>query len=139
MYFPGPSDSITALDAASGDVLWVHKRELPKDMGEVPHLSRHKPQSGDLRQSDHRPRIGRPYLRGGREDREAGLGHHDPRLQEGRQAEFSGPIIADGLAITGRSCEPEGGPDACVITAHDAKTGKEVWRTSTIARGRRSQ
>ena len=24
------------------------------------------------------------------------------------------------LAITGRSCEPEGGPAACVITAHDA-------------------
>ncbi len=47
----------------------------------------------------------------------------------------SGPIIAEGLAITGRSCEPEGGPDACVITAHDARTGKEVWRTSTIARG----
>ena len=23
----------------------------------------------------------------------------------------SGPIIADGLAITDRSCEPEGGPD----------------------------
>src|SRR5690606_27814890 len=47
----------------------------------------------------------------------------------------SGPIIAEGLAITGRSCEPEGGPDACVITAHDARTGKEVWRTSIIARG----
>src|SRR5690606_6985341 len=47
----------------------------------------------------------------------------------------SGPIIAEGLAITGRSCEPEGGPDACVITAHDARTGREVWRTSTIARG----
>ena len=26
MYFPGPSDRITALDAASGDVLWTHTR-----------------------------------------------------------------------------------------------------------------
>ena len=34
--------------------------------------------------------------------------------------------------ISGRSCEPEGGPEACVITAHDAKTGKELWRTRTI-------
>ena len=28
MYFPGPSDSITALDAASGNVLWQHKRDV---------------------------------------------------------------------------------------------------------------
>jgi alcohol dehydrogenase (cytochrome c) len=34
--------------------------------------------------------------------------------------------------IAGRGCEPEGGPDACVITAHDAETGKELWRTRTI-------
>ena len=35
----------------------------------------------------------------------------------------SGPIIANGKVISGRSCEPEGGPEACVITAFDAKTG----------------
>ena len=34
MYFPGPSDAITAMDAASGDVLWIHKRELPKDLSQ---------------------------------------------------------------------------------------------------------
>ena len=44
----------------------------------------------------------------------------------------SGPIVADGKVISGRSCEPEGGPDACVITAFDAKTGKELWRRRTI-------
>jgi len=44
----------------------------------------------------------------------------------------SGPIVADGKVISGRSCEPEGGPEACVITAFDAKTGKEVWRHRTI-------
>ena len=44
----------------------------------------------------------------------------------------SGPIIADGKIISGRGCEPEGGPDACIITAHDATTGEELWRTRTI-------
>ena len=34
--------------------------------------------------------------------------------------------------ITGRQCQPDAGNDACIITAHDAKTGKEVWRTRTI-------
>ena len=36
----------------------------------------------------------------------------------------SGPIIANGKVITGRQCEPDGRHDACVITAHDAKTGQ---------------
>ena len=44
----------------------------------------------------------------------------------------SGPIIVKGNVVSGRSCEPEGGPEACVITAHDAVTGKELWRKRTI-------
>ena len=48
--------------------------------------------------------------------------------------ETSGPLIANGKIISTRGCEPKGGPEACVITAHDAKTGKELWRTRTIPR-----
>ena len=44
----------------------------------------------------------------------------------------SGPIVANGKVISGRSCIPKGGPDACVITAHDAETGAELWRRRTI-------
>ncbi len=53
--------------------------------------------------------------------------------QKGAQ-QTSGPLIVKGKAISGRGCEPEGGPDACVIVAHDAKTGKELWRTRTMPR-----
>ena len=38
-----------------------------------------------------------------------------------------------------RGCEPKCGPEACVITAHDAKTGKELWRTRTIPEARRAR
>ena len=31
-----------------------------------------------------------------------------------------------------RSCRPHGGPEACVITAHDAETGAEVWRRRLV-------
>src|SRR5690606_4522625 len=34
MYFPGPGDNIQAIDAKSGEVLWQHRRELPKDLGD---------------------------------------------------------------------------------------------------------
>ena len=46
----------------------------------------------------------------------------------------TGPIIANGKVISGRSCMPAAGPDACVITAHDARTGEELWRRRTIPR-----
>ena len=44
----------------------------------------------------------------------------------------SGPIIADGKVISGRSCRPLGGPESCVIVAHDALTGEELWRRRTV-------
>jgi alcohol dehydrogenase (cytochrome c) len=46
----------------------------------------------------------------------------------------SGPIIANGKVITGRQCQPQATHESCVITAHDAATGKELWRTRTIPR-----
>ena len=46
----------------------------------------------------------------------------------------SGPIIADGKVITGRQCQPDATHDSCIITAHDAQTGAELWRTRTIPR-----
>jgi alcohol dehydrogenase (cytochrome c) len=45
-----------------------------------------------------------------------------------------GPIIAAGRVITGRQCQPRATHEACVITAHDAATGAELWRTRTIPR-----
>ena len=134
MYFPGPSDMITALDAASGDVLWTHKRALPKDMGQFltfPDTNRNLGIYGNLiiarGSDDHIYAV----------DALTGKLAWETKILDYKKGakQSSGPIIADGLAITGRSCEPEGGPDACIITAHDARTGKEVWRTSTIARG----
>ena len=134
MYFPAPGDVVDAIDAKSGDVLWEHRRKLPADIGKylpVYDTNRNLAIYGNLI-------IGNSaddYLyaldaKTGEQVWETKILPYDHGAKQS-----SGPIIADGLAITGRSCEPEGGPDACVITAHDAKTGKEIWRTSTIARG----
>jgi PQQ-dependent dehydrogenase (methanol/ethanol family) len=53
----------------------------------------------------------------------------DPRK---RAPTSGGPIIANGKVITGRQCQPDAGRDSCIVTAHDAKTGKELWRFHTI-------
>ncbi|OYX09453.1 MAG: hypothetical protein B7Z08_05130 [Sphingomonadales bacterium 32-68-7] len=134
LYFPGPSDAITAVDARSGEVLWRHARKLPDDLSQyltVPDTNRNLAIFQHLiiaRGSD-----GHIYA----VDARSGELAWETRIMDYKAGakQSSGPIIAEGLAITGRSCEPEGGPDACVITAHDALTGREVWRTSTIARG----
>ncbi|HSG35339.1 MAG TPA: PQQ-binding-like beta-propeller repeat protein, partial [Sphingomonadaceae bacterium] len=134
MYFPSPRDTIEAIDAKSGKRIWQYRRQLPDDLGDylpVWDTTRNVAIYGNL------------IIGNGADDYlyalDAASGElvwETKILDYTRGAkQSSGPIIAKGLAITGRSCETEGGPDACVITAHDAKTGREVWRTSTIARG----
>ena len=45
----------------------------------------------------------------------------------------AGPIIADGIVVSGiNGCELFT-EDGCFITGHDPDTGRELWRTSTLA------
>jgi alcohol dehydrogenase (cytochrome c) len=45
----------------------------------------------------------------------------------------SGPIIADGVVVSGINGCNKFKPEGCFITGHDPDTGRELWRTSTIA------
>lgn len=45
-----------------------------------------------------------------------------------------GPLVADGKVINGINGCQQFYEDSCFITAHDARTGQELWRTYTIAR-----
>ncbi|MCB2065291.1 MAG: PQQ-binding-like beta-propeller repeat protein [Erythrobacter sp.] len=134
MYFPGPADTIHAIDARSGQLIWRYQRHLPDDIGDylpVYDTTRNVAIYGHLI-------IGNSaddYLYA--LDARTGELVWETQIMDYRHGakQSSGPIIANGLAITGRSCEPEGGPDACVITAHNALTGEEVWRTPIIAQG----
>ncbi|HSG56392.1 MAG TPA: PQQ-binding-like beta-propeller repeat protein, partial [Paracoccaceae bacterium] len=134
IYFPGPADVIEAIDAASGQLIWQYRRTLPEDIGQylpVYDTNRNLAIYGQLvigQSADN-------FLYA--LDARTGELAWETRIDEYQTGAkiSSGPIIADGLAITGRSCEPEGGPDVCVIVAHDAVTGQERWRTSIIARG----
>ena len=46
----------------------------------------------------------------------------------------SGPIVVKGNVVAGMTGCQNYKNDVCFISAHDAETGEEVWRTSTIAR-----
>ena len=46
----------------------------------------------------------------------------------------SGPIVVRGKVIAGMTGCSRYKDDVCFISGHDAASGKELWRTSTIAR-----
>ncbi|MBN1239405.1 MAG: PQQ-binding-like beta-propeller repeat protein [Gammaproteobacteria bacterium] len=134
LYYPQPMDVTTAMDAATGETLWEHRRDLPEDVG------RYVP----FPQTNRNLAIyGRLIIDNGSDDyvyaidAETGELAWETRIFDYRThpaKQGSGPLVADGKLISGRNCMPEGGPDTCVITAHDAVTGEELWRRRTIPR-----
>jgi alcohol dehydrogenase (cytochrome c) len=131
MFFPNPSDFTQAFDATNGDVLWEHRRAQPEDAGEyfpVPNINRNLAIFGNYLFDN-----GTDNYAYAIDARTGELAWETQILDYRRGAQHtSGPIIADGKVVSGRGCEPEGGPEACVITAFDPMTGEELWRTRTI-------
>jgi PQQ-dependent dehydrogenase (methanol/ethanol family) len=132
MYLPNPSDYIQALDAATGDLRWEYKRKLPEDLGKflpVPSINRnlaiYANQIIDTSSDDFLFAL----------DTVTGHLLWETRIVDYRETpaqETSGPIIANGKIFSTRGCEYKFSPDGCIITAHDANTGKELWRRRTI-------
>lgn len=132
MYLPNPNDVTQAIDAATGELRWEHRRELPADLTDFirfSSLNRNLAIYGHLvfdnSADDYVYAI----------DARSGELAWETQIVDYRQSpslQSSGPIVANGKVVSGRGCEANTGPDACVITAHDARTGKELWRTSTI-------
>jgi len=128
MYVPGPGDVIHAIDAKTGDLSWEFRRTLPTGINGG--TNRNFAIWGDT------------IIDGSADNQIYAVNVHTGKLAwetpvmdpKKRARASSGPIIANGKVITGRQCQPDAGNDACIVTAHDAKTGKEVWRTRTIPR-----
>jgi alcohol dehydrogenase (cytochrome c) len=133
LYFPNPGDTIDAVDAASGDLIWQHRRTSPPDIEKyinAPFINRNLAIHGDLiidTSAD-----GAIYAI----DARTGKSAWSTQVLDYKRGihQTSGPIVADGKVFSGRGCEPLPyvGPTDCVITAHDAVTGKELWRRRTI-------
>ncbi len=133
LYFPNPRDIVQAIDASSGDVLWEYRRKLPADLEKfvnAPYINRSLAIHGNLIIDTSADgyvfaldaKTGREVWNTQVVDYHAGV------------HQTSGPLVVEGKVISGRGCEPlpDANPRACVIVAHDAATGRELWRTRTI-------
>jgi alcohol dehydrogenase (cytochrome c) len=158
MYLPNPRGVIQALDAATGDLIWEYR---PADKARTPAPA---PAAGGGEQSAIPRLAQRPAAEVGGEgargiqrniaiygDRIFGTTNDarivavdartgklvwdtqvaDPNLGYGYT---SGPIVVRGKVVAGITGCTRYKEDVCFITGHDAATGKELWRTSTIAR-----
>jgi alcohol dehydrogenase (cytochrome c) len=125
MYLPNTGDRIEAIDAKSGELIWEYQRPLRNDRrGTNRNIAIYGSLIIDTSMDNSVYAL----------DAETGkLAWQTQILDPTKPANASsGPIIANGKIIAGRQCQPGAGHEGCIITAHDAKTGKELWRTSTI-------
>ena len=133
LYMPNPNDIIQAIDAVTGDLKWEYRRDIPDDvndyLGGLISVNRNIAIWGDLiidtANDDYAFAV----------DAATGELVWETQLFDYTQEparHSAGPIVADGKVISGRSCRPGRGPEACVIMAHDAETGEEIWRRRLI-------
>jgi alcohol dehydrogenase (cytochrome c) len=127
IYIPNASDYVQAMNARTGDLLWEYRRKFPEGIrgGTNRNIAIWGTTlidaSGDNQMYALDARTGK-------------LLWETPVLEAAAPARASsGPIIANGKVITGRQCQPDATHRACIVTAHDAQTGRELWRTRTIA------
>jgi alcohol dehydrogenase (cytochrome c) len=128
MYVPNSGDYVQAFDAKTGAVLWEYRRAYPEGVrgGTNRNLAIWGTTLIDAGGDNSMYAI---------DARTGQLVWETKVLEPTLPARASsGPIIANGKIITGRQCQPGATHESCVITAHDAKTGKELWRTRTIPR-----
>ncbi len=128
MFLANPGNIVQALDAATGELIWEFRHQYPEDAE-----SRRATRSIALYQDKVYlatydaaivaldARTGDPVWQTTRADYRKGF------------AQTAGPVIANGVVVSGiNGCE-RFEDEGCFITGHDPDTGEELWRTSTIA------
>ncbi len=125
MYLYAPGASIQAVDAASGDLIWEYQRDYPRTV--TPAAARSK----SLGIYEDMIYFAAPdgFLLA--LDAKTGKLRWETKVDDGGQT-AGGILVADGKVITNRTCG-QSKRENCFIAAHDARTGREVWRFYTTA------
>ena len=126
MYLPHTHGVVQALNARTGELIWEYRRKLPERLG-----------NGTTRNiAIYQDKIffttEDMYLvaldaRTGKMVWETKVADYTNSIRY-----TTGPIAADGKVFAAESCQTRN-PPRCALTAHDAATGKLLWRRETIA------
>ena len=129
MFLIHPQNVIQAIDAKTGDFIWEYAYKYPANAmtlgGATRNIAIYKDKlymaTYDAAIVAVDARTGTEVWKTVKADWQKGFTH------------TSGPIIAGGVVVSGiNGCE-KFKKEGCFITGHDPDTGKELWRTQTIA------
>lgn len=126
MYLAAPGGTVQAINATNGDLIWEYVRDYPKEIN--PRLSRPK----NLGIFEDMIYFGAPDGVLVALDATTGKVRWETKTDKGGIT-AGGILVADGKVLTNRTCIREPQREFCFIAAHDARTGKELWRFHTTA------
>jgi alcohol dehydrogenase (cytochrome c) len=132
MFLANPGSVVQALDAATGDLIWEYRREFPEALRARAII---RPIRG-LSMFEDKVFLNTADAHLVALDARTGNVVWDVEVADAAQGfYYSAPaLIVRGKVISGlQGCELFR-QQKCAITAHDARTGKELWRTATVAR-----
>jgi alcohol dehydrogenase (cytochrome c) len=127
MYLIEPGANVEALNAVTGDLVWEYRRKYPDDLAQknrAANLSRGK----NLAMFDDMVFFAAPDGFIVALDAQTGKVRWETKAHDYTDGtEHSGGLlVADGKIISNRACRRT--REGCFIAAHDAKTGKELWK-----------
>jgi alcohol dehydrogenase (cytochrome c) len=129
MFLGNPDDVIQAIDAKTGELLWQYRRALPPVAAFRNNFWGQRKRSVFL--------YGTKVFTMTRDNHlvalDAKTGKELWEVDRGGELlvqNTSGPIVVDGVVIAGASCQQA--PFTCYVSAHDAETGKELWRNQVV-------
>ena len=128
LYLSNPGNVVQALDAADGTPLWEYRRRFGEGgpRGQLRTLAMWEDMVYVATADAHMVAL----------DAATGTVRWETRIADPEKgySNSTGPIVADGKVINGINGCGRFYEESCFITAHDARTGRELWRTHTIAR-----
>lgn len=133
MYVANPGAIVQAIDAASGELIWEYRRALPNDITD---FIRAVGRARTLALYDDQVFYAAPdgFLLA--LDARTGELSWETRVQDytSETQHTTGPFVINGKVLTGRNCGET--RTYCFIAAHDATSGKELWKFhTTVAPG----
>jgi len=129
MFMATPHNIIQAVDATDGTLLWEHRHEFPEGAstrGQLRNLAVWEDMIYVATADAYMVAL----------DARSGAVRWETRVADWELGyeNSAGPIVVDGKVIDGIDGCARFVEESCFITAHDARTGEELWRTFTVAR-----
>ncbi len=132
LFLYNAADKVQALNAATGDLIWEYKRDLPaKLFTEIPNTLAKR----NMAIFEDKLYVATSDVHIVALDVKTGKVVWDHTTDDWSKGwrYTSGPFVVNGTLVQGMTGCGNAEPGGCYITGHDLKTGAEKWRVHTVA------